>query len=129
MTEVHHVVFDHCDFSGSTDETFDMTLSNDFTVQWSTIANSDPSGQNYGSLIAYPPTANVSWHHNLSAHHGGRCEPHMHWGEGVEGDVVIDFRNNVDYNCTFDALMYLDSPPVMPHPTADAGAATHTHVR
>jgi hypothetical protein len=44
-SEAHHFVFDHCDFSGGEDETFDVTFGHDFTVQWSTITNSGPSGQ------------------------------------------------------------------------------------
>jgi hypothetical protein len=103
----HHLVFDHVDFSGATDESFDITHAHDVTVQWSTITNSDSSGQNYGSLIAYNPTARFSLHHNFYAHHANRCAPHLHWGGGVSADgATIDFRNNVVYNCAFDAIMW-----------------------
>jgi hypothetical protein len=103
----HHLVFDHVDFSGATDESFDITHAHDVTVQWSTITNSDSSGQNYGSLIAYNPTANFSLHHNFYAHHVNRCAPHFHWGGGVPASgATIDFRNNVVYNCAFDAVIW-----------------------
>ena len=103
----HHLVFDHVDFSGATDESFDITHGHDVTVQWSTITNSDSSGQNYGSLIAYNPTANFSLHHNFYAHHVNRCAPHFHWSGGVSASgATIDFRNNVVYNCAFDAVMW-----------------------
>ena len=103
----HHLVFDHVDFSGGEDESFDITHGHNVTVQWSTITNSDSSGQNYGSLIAYNPTANFSLHHNFYAHHVNRCAPHFHWGGGVPASgATIDFRNNVVYNCAFDAIMW-----------------------
>jgi len=104
----HHVVFDHCDFSGGTDEALDITFSRDFTVQWSTIANSGPGGQRYGALFAYAPSTRISFHHNLSAHHAGRCAPHLHWSGGpVQGGAQYDLRNNVLYNCGHSRLMHL----------------------
>jgi hypothetical protein len=109
FSEAHHLIFDHVDFSGGTDETFDITSGHDITVQWSTISNSDSSGQNYGALIAYTPTANYSIHHNLMAHHSNRCLAHMHWAAGgapAFSGLVVDYTNNVVYNCAFDAVMY-----------------------
>jgi hypothetical protein len=103
----HHLVFDHVDFSGGMDESFDITHGRDVTIQWSTITNSDSSDQNYGSLIAYNPTANFSIHHNFYAHHANRCAPHFHWSGGVPSTgAIVDFRNNVVYNCAFDAIMW-----------------------
>jgi hypothetical protein len=111
----HHLVFDHVDFSGGTDESFDITYGRDVTIQWSTITNSDSSGQNYGSLIAYNPTANVSIHHNFYAHHANRCAPHFHWSGGVPSTgATIDFRNNVVYNCAFDAIMWTNNASSSP---------------
>ncbi|MEZ4223262.1 MAG: hypothetical protein R3B13_20120 [Polyangiaceae bacterium] len=111
INEAHHFVFDHCDFSGAEDETFDVTFSHDFTVQWSTVTNSESDGQNYGQLVAYLPTANISMHHNFSAHHVNRCGPHMHWGsEAPSGPVRIDYRNNVIYNCTFEKGLDISTP-------------------
>ena len=113
FSEAHHLVFDHCDFSGATDETFDVTSAHDVTVQWSTITNSESGegAQNYGSLFAYNPTTRFSIHHNLHANHGGRCLAQFHWAGGVPPEgVVIEMRNNVIYNCGFDAAVYSDVP-------------------
>jgi hypothetical protein len=113
LNETHHLVFDHCDFSGGSDEAFDITFSHDFTVQWTTVTNSGPDGQVYGQLIAYPPTSNISMHHNFSAHHKNRCGPHMHWGpEGMapaEG-AAFDYRNNVIYDCAFEKGLDITAP-------------------
>jgi pectate lyase len=109
----HDLVFDHCDFSGGSDEAFDITFSHDFTVQWTTITNSGPEGQVYGQLLAYPPTSRISLHHNFSAHHKNRCGPHMHWGEDgaapAEG-AALDYRNNVIYDCAFEKGLDITTP-------------------
>jgi pectate lyase len=112
LNEAHHFIFDHCDFSGGEDETFDVTFGHDFTVQWSTITNSGPNGQTYGQLMAYAPTSRISMHHNLSAHHVNRCGPHMHWGDTgtpAEG-ALIDYRNNVIYDCAFEKGLDVADP-------------------
>jgi pectate lyase len=111
---VHHIIFDHCDFSGGADETFDITFSSDLTVQWSTITNSGPNGQRYGILLAYSPTTRISFHHNFMAHHVNRCGPHMHWGNRTTESPIIDYRNNVHYNCGFNHFLYIQSAG--PHP-------------
>lgn len=113
---VSNLVIDHCDMSGGADETFDIDASHDFTVQWSTVTNSmsGAGSQNYGWLIAYRPTSSVSFHHNFSAHHGGRCGAQFHWaGSGaVPADgVKLDLRNNVFYNCGFQQIYRQDLPP------------------
>jgi hypothetical protein len=113
---VYNLVVDHCDFSGGADETFDIDASRDFTVQWSTILNSKapPNSQNYGALIAYRPTTNVTFHHNFSAHHLGRCGAQFHWaGDGTvpPDGVKLDLRNNVFYNCGFQQIYRQDVPP------------------
>lgn len=113
FTDTHHLVFDHCDFSGGSDEAFDITFSHDFTVSWTTVTNSGPSGQVYGQLIAYPPTSRISMHHNFSAHHKNRCGPHMHWGpEGAapEEGARFDYRNNVIYDCAFEKGLDISAP-------------------
>ncbi len=114
LNEAHHVVFDHCDFSGGEDETLDITYGHDITISWSTITNSGPNGQRYGFLLAYAPSERISYHHNLSAHHVNRCGPHMHWGdEGANAEgAQIDIRNNVIYDCGFEQLFSISSPEV-----------------
>ncbi len=113
---VSNIVIDHMDFSGATDETFDMTASRDFTISWSTISNSTggPGSQGYGALIAYMPTTNISIHHNLMANHAGRCAAQMHWageGEPPEGGATLDFRNNVLHNCGSQQLLRAEGIP------------------
>lgn len=113
---VYNLVIDHSDFSGGADETFDIDASHDFTVQWSTILNSKapPNSQNYGVLIAYRPTTNITFHHNFSAHHLGRCGAQFHWaGTGTlpADGVKLDLRNNVFYNCGFQQIYRADTAP------------------
>ncbi len=118
LAPTHHVIFDHCDFSGASDETLDIGYAHDVTIQWSTLSNSGP-GQQYAFLLAYAPTTRISYHHNFTAHHMQRCVAQMHWGdEGIPlangggvpaGGVDLEFRNNVIHNCafasTFDAFL------------------------
>jgi pectate lyase len=113
---VYNLVIDHSDFSGGSDETFDIDASHDVTVQWSTILNSmsGSGSQNYGALIAYRPTNNMTFHHNFSAHHLGRCGAQFHWGGSgpVPSDgVKLDLRNNIFYNCGFQQIYRADVPP------------------
>lgn len=113
---VYNLVIDHLDLSGSSDETLDIDASHDFTVQWSTVTNSKSGdgSQNYGALIAYRPTNNVTFHHNLSAHHKGRCGAQFHWN-GTQalpaGGVNLDLRNNVFYNCGTQQIYRVDQAP------------------
>ena len=95
------VILDHCSASWSTDET--CTVSGPgitgVTVQWCIISESlneanhlkGPHG--YGSLIR--TNGNVTYHHNLYAHHRTRCPRPGTYGEG---SVLFDFRNNVVYD-------------------------------
>jgi hypothetical protein len=109
----HNVIVDHSDFSGGADESFDFTVGYNFTLQWSTIANSvqEAGNDKYGFLLAYRPTTGITLHHNLHANHNRRCATEMHWSpDGDAPDTVpatgaeLDFRNNVIYNCVFQNL-------------------------
>lgn len=111
LAGVHNIIFDHCDFSGADDESLDITFAHDITIQNSTITNSGrTSGENskYGFLLAYPPSDNLSFHHNLTANHGDRCGAHIHWefGGTPDGGADIDIRNNVMYNCWHESFFY-----------------------
>lgn len=100
---VHHIIFDHCDFSGATDEALDITYSHDITVQFCTVTNTQGR---YGFLLAYNPTTNISLHHNLSANLEDRCGAHIHW-EIVgtpAGGAKIDIRDNYGYNCWHESF-------------------------
>ncbi len=113
---VYNLVIDHTDMSGGADETFDIDRGHDFTVQWSTIVNSKSGAgsQNYGALIAYRPTNNITFHHNLHAHHAARCGAALHWAESgplPSSGANLDLRNNVFYNCGFAQIYRADLPP------------------
>lgn len=112
LNTTNNFIIDHCDFSGASDETLDITASNDFTVQWSTISNSS-KGQTYGFLMAYLPTSHISLHHNLIANHVFRF-PEMHWQEKEVPDKgKIDYRNNVLYNGErYYLYAYESTPPL-----------------
>jgi pectate lyase len=98
-------IVDHCDFSGGDDECFDIMYSSHFTIQWSTIANSGPGGQQYGLLMNGTdnpdyPLSHISIHHSLFANHSKRG-PEIHWGYGateVPDSGKFDFVSNVVYN-------------------------------
>jgi pectate lyase len=104
----YNVILDHCSFSWATDQPLLMIDGvHDVTVQWSIISEAlarsthfedgafqehstglSVSGKNYNSTAQ---TGNITIHHNLFAHNGGRNPQNA--GYGLE-DVV----NNVIYN-------------------------------
>jgi pectin methylesterase-like acyl-CoA thioesterase len=90
------VILDHVSASWSVDETLSVTESNRVSVQWSFITESmkqschEKGAHGYGSLIRYG-TGQVTYHHNLYAHHDSR-NPRV--GDGIG----LDFVNNVIYN-------------------------------
>lgn len=113
---VYNLVVDHSDFSGAADETFDIDASHDLTVQWSTVLNSmsGPNSQNYGVLLAYRPTSNITWHHNFQAHHANRCGANIHWASGGSvpaGGANLEISNNVFYNCAFQQIYRAELEP------------------
>lgn len=113
---VYNLVIDHSDFSGGADETFDIDSGHDFTLQWSTILNSmsGANSQNHAALIAYRPTDRITIHHNLNAHHLGRCGANFHWvgTASLPADGVhLDLRNNVFYNCGTQQIYRADVDP------------------
>ena len=101
---VHNVIIDHCSCSWGSDETLSVAgsagTSTNITVQYCIISealnnsphNKGPGGRpssGYGSIIG---GQNVTFHHNLYAHHTAR-------GPAVGGSAgVKDFRNNVIYD-------------------------------
>lgn len=95
------VIIDHCSASWSTDEC--LTVSGEgitnVTVQWCIISESLNAGAHhkgdhgFGSLIR--TNGDVTYHHNLYAHHRSRCPRPGTYGEG---SILFDFRNNVVYD-------------------------------
>ncbi len=105
LTGINGLMLANNSFSGGTDETCDVTSSEDFTFQWNSVTNSstEPGSQNYGCLFAYPPMQRVAVHHNFSAHHAWRCPFSNHFGENTPPSTVHPtwlVVNNVTYNCT-----------------------------
>jgi pectate lyase len=99
----HYVIIDHCSVSWSVDETLSVSggsISN-ITVQWCIIAESlsrsvhhkGPHG--FGSLIR--ADGDVSYHHNIFAHHGSRNPRPGTYEDAFKRGIILDFRNNVVY--------------------------------
>ncbi|MCD6365542.1 MAG: hypothetical protein J7M14_06670, partial [Planctomycetes bacterium] len=101
MLYADRAIVDHCSFTGSADETFDMIHSTNVTVQWTTIEESALQGQggaqheegdhNLGLLLSYNADAVATFTHNVFAHHKYRMP-------GIYLADIADFRNNVVYN-------------------------------
>jgi pectate lyase len=88
-------IIDHCSFAWGTDEVVDLYEANNWTVQWSTIEESDDiDGHNFGFINRSVNSGNVSLHHNLFAHHLRRAPCLSPDAMETPGDV----RNNVIYN-------------------------------
>lgn len=90
------VILDHVSASWSVDETLSVTESNRVSVQWSFITESmknschEKGAHGYGSLIRYG-AGQVTYHHNLYAHHDSR-------NPRVGDNIGLDFVNNVIYD-------------------------------
>ncbi len=106
-----NVIFDHCSASWSIDECLSVSgegISN-VTVQWCMITESlndsfHPKGPHgYGSLLRC--NGDVTFHHNIYAHHRSRSPRPGTYGDG---SILLDFRNNVIY----DSSGYSAADPV-----------------
>ena len=99
--EAQNVIIDHCSTSWASDETLSVTGDGctNVTVQWCLISESlnrsvhQKGAHGYGSLIR--TNGNVTFHHNIYAHHSSRCPRPGTYGSG---SIVLDFRNNVIYD-------------------------------
>jgi len=108
---VRNVIVDHCSASWATDEVLSVSGEGitDVTIQWCIISESlnrsvhKKGSHGYGSLIRC--NGDVTFHHNLYAHHSSRCPRPGTYGEGC---ILLDFRNNLIYN----AFGYSASDPV-----------------
>jgi len=97
------VIFDHCSASWSIDECLSISgegITN-VTIQWCMITESlndsfHPKGPHgFGSLLR--TNGNVTFHHNIYAHHRSRSPRPGTYGDG---SILLDFRNNVIYDST-----------------------------
>ena len=100
-TPSRDVIIDHCSTSWSVDECFSVSgegITN-ITAQWCLISESlndsvHPKGQHgYGSLLRC--NGDVSFHHNIYAHHKSRSPRPGTYGDG---SILLDFRNNLIYD-------------------------------
>jgi len=100
LPNTERVILDHISMSWANDEMIDIIYSSEFTLQWSTIEESDPLGHgkgvphNFALLSAYHDSGNVSIHHNLFANHSRRIPSLTPEATGKHAD----FRNNIIYN-------------------------------
>lgn len=100
LPDTERVILDHLSLSWANDEMIDVIHSSEFTLQWSTLEESDLEGHgkgvahNYGIISAYPNSGNITIHHNLFAHQSRRSPSLTPYVPGKPSD----FRNNVVYN-------------------------------
>lgn len=100
--QAQNVILDHCSAGWSVDETLSVTGAGctNVSVQWCLIAESlnhsvHAKGEHgYGSLVR--TDGDISYHHNVYAHHGTRCPRPGTYGE--PRGIVFDFRNNLIYD-------------------------------
>lgn len=102
VNQAQDVIIDHCSVSWSVDEALSVTGEGctNVTVQWCLISESlrksvhHKGEHGYGSLIR--TDGDITFHHNLYAHHQTRCPRPGTYGQ--PRGILLDFRNNVIYD-------------------------------
>lgn len=98
---VRRCVLDHISCSWASDETVDIYTTQDITIQWCTIEESDteghPEGRHNCGLISGPEGGRVSIHHTLFAHHSRRCPAIANGPSDIRNIVVYNFRDGLSH--------------------------------
>jgi len=96
-----NIIVDHCSLSWGIDGIHDMRGCTNYTLQWCILSEAlnnsiHPKGPHGMCASFRQPRSNISIHHNLFA----TCrERHPTIGGNErKPEVIVDFRNNVDYN-------------------------------
>ena len=101
INDCNNVIVDHCSFSWSTDECVSVYGNTNFTLQYCFITESlrnsvhGKGKHGYGGIWG---GTNVSFHHNLLAHHDSRNPRFDHDFVDTKCAGPIDYVNNVVYN-------------------------------
>jgi pectate lyase len=101
LGRIDKAVIDHVSCSWANDETIDIYVSRNVTIQWTTIEESDPTGHHKGQhnfgLIGGPRSWNVSLHHTLFANHRRRCPAFANGPADIRNIVVYNFRDGLSH--------------------------------
>ncbi len=94
LIDINRLIVDHVSCSWASDENMDLCASENLTVQWCSVEESDTEGHekgqhNFAMIMGYGGHS-ATVHHNLFAHHMGRAP--------LCGLEILDHRNNVIYN-------------------------------
>ncbi|HQM50882.1 MAG TPA: GDSL-type esterase/lipase family protein [Candidatus Hydrogenedentes bacterium] len=125
-----NVIIDHCSLSWGIDGNQDMRGCTNYTMQWCILSEAlnnsiHPKGPHAMCASFRQPRSNISIHHNLFSTSRDR-HPTI-GGNEMKPEVIVDFRNNVDYNWSgaanvTDSQTNLINNYFKPGPETDAAA-------
>jgi hypothetical protein len=108
MGKVNHVILDHISAFWGTDETLSpFNKINNITVQYCLMAEglnyfdpvNTPPLHGFGGIIGSKIEGTITMHHLLWAHFSRRCPRFSGDKKGVN-TCLVDYRNNVTFNCS-----------------------------